>query len=82
MRIDGRLRSLPGIMPPHILRAIAERGTAPQRAAATGTMALDMTFRALRAAARRHPPAGPTFPVRAAIGPSTAPTTASSCRAR
>ncbi len=61
MRTDGRFRSHPGIMPPHILRAIAERGTAPQRAAATGTLALDMTFRALRAtspAPAGGPPSG------------------------
>ena len=37
------------ILPPHILRAIAERGNAEERAAAMRTLALDSTFRALRA---------------------------------
>lgn len=40
------------IMPPHILRNIAQRGTAAQRAAATNTLALDATFRTLRATGR------------------------------
>src|SRR6476661_1930246 len=39
------------IMPPHILRAIAERGTLEERMAASRTLALDSTFRSLRAAA-------------------------------
>ncbi len=39
------------IMPPHILRAIAERGDAAERAAAIHTLALDSTFRTLRATA-------------------------------
>jgi Zn-dependent metalloprotease len=38
------------IMPPHILREIAQRGNPAQRAAATNTLALDSTFRALRSA--------------------------------
>jgi Zn-dependent metalloprotease len=37
------------IMPPHILREIAQRGSPEQRAAATNTLALDATFRTLRA---------------------------------
>lgn len=37
------------ILPPHILRTIAERGTLEERTAATRTLALDSTFRALRA---------------------------------
>ena len=37
------------IMPPHILREIAQRGNPAQRAAATNTLALDATFRTLRA---------------------------------
>jgi Zn-dependent metalloprotease len=37
------------ILPPHILRAIAERGTPEQRASASRTLALDATLRALRA---------------------------------
>ena len=39
------------IMPPHILRAIAERGTLEERTAASRTLALDSTFRSLRATA-------------------------------
>ena len=37
------------IMPPHILREIARRGNPAQRAAAINTLALDATFRTLRA---------------------------------
>jgi Zn-dependent metalloprotease len=37
------------ILPPHILRRIAERGTSEQRANASRTLALDATLRALRA---------------------------------
>jgi Zn-dependent metalloprotease len=37
------------ILPPHILRTIAERGTPEQRASASRTLALDTTLRALRA---------------------------------
>jgi Zn-dependent metalloprotease len=37
------------IMPPHILREIAQRGNPAQRAAATNTLALDSTLRAMRA---------------------------------
>lgn len=37
------------ILPPHILRAIAERGSADQRESASRTLALDSTFRGLRA---------------------------------
>lgn len=39
------------ILPPHILRSILERGNAEQRSHASRTLALDTTFRALRAAA-------------------------------
>jgi Zn-dependent metalloprotease len=42
-------------MPPHILREIAQRGNAGERAAAMNTLALDSTFRSLRAAP--HPAA-------------------------
>ena len=44
-------------MPPHILREIAQRGNPAQRAAAINTLALDSTFRTLRAspAAFRSP---------------------------
>src|SRR3954469_22228114 len=37
------------IMPPHILRAIVERGTLEERTAASRTLAVDATFRSLRA---------------------------------
>ena len=37
------------ILPPHMLRSIVERGTAEQRARASHTLAIDATFRALRA---------------------------------
>jgi len=36
------------ILPPHLLRAIAERGSPTQREAASRTLALDSTFRSLR----------------------------------
>jgi Zn-dependent metalloprotease len=39
------------ILPPHILRGIAERGTPEERTAASRTLALDSTFRSLRATA-------------------------------
>jgi Zn-dependent metalloprotease len=42
-------QSLFCILPPHILRSIAERGTLEERMAATRTLALDSTFRTLRA---------------------------------
>lgn len=42
-------RSILCIMPPHILRSIAERGTPEQRAVASQTLAIDTTFRTLRA---------------------------------
>jgi Zn-dependent metalloprotease len=35
-------------LPPHLLRAIAERGSPSQREAASRTLALDLTFRTLR----------------------------------
>ena len=38
------------ILPPHVLRSIAEKGTPTQRAAAAMTLTTDATFRALRAA--------------------------------
>jgi Zn-dependent metalloprotease len=53
------------IMPPHILRAIAERGTPEERAAASRTLAVDSTFRGMRAAAlavRTPPPVFVTQP--------------------
>jgi Zn-dependent metalloprotease len=53
------------ILPPHVLRSIAERGNPEQRAAASRTLALDATFRALRA--------GPLAFEARAIVPSAAP---------
>ncbi len=38
------------ILPPHILRSIVERGTSEERTAASRTLGLDSTFRAMRAA--------------------------------
>lgn len=40
------------ILPPHVLRRIAERGTPEQRAAASRALAVDETMRAMRAARR------------------------------
>jgi len=39
------------ILPPHVLRSIVEKGSADQRASASRTLAVDTTFRAMRAAA-------------------------------
>jgi Zn-dependent metalloprotease len=48
------------IVPPHVLRRIAEHGNADQRAAANRSLAIDETLRAMRAARRVDlPPAGP-----------------------
>jgi Zn-dependent metalloprotease len=44
------------ILPPHMLRAIAQNGSGAQRAAATQTLATDNTFRALRAVQGRTAP--------------------------
>jgi Zn-dependent metalloprotease len=41
-------------LPPHLLRAIAERGSPRQREAASRTLALDLTFRSLRGAEPRR----------------------------
>ena len=43
------------ILPPHILRFMAQNGTPQQRRAALDTMAMDNTFRALRAAPQLAP---------------------------
>jgi hypothetical protein len=45
-------RSIFCILPPHVLRSIAQNGTPQQRASAMATLATDNTFRALRAGAR------------------------------
>jgi len=47
------------IMPPHILRAIVERGTLEERTAASRTLAVDATFRSLRATATLLRPIAP-----------------------
>jgi hypothetical protein len=44
------------ILPPHILRSIAEKGTSRQRTRALQTMAMDNTFRAIRAGAQPKAP--------------------------
>jgi Zn-dependent metalloprotease len=49
-------RSLFCVLPPHIIDAIAQRGSARQRARALRTLAVDNTFRALRSAPRQTPP--------------------------
>lgn len=59
-------RSILCIMPPHILRAIAQRGTPAQRLAATNTLAFDITFRSLRAT--RH-----SVATGLSVGPAAAP---------
>jgi Zn-dependent metalloprotease len=57
----SRHRSIFCILPPHLLRNLAERGTPDERRAASGTLALDSTFRAMRAsAALLLEPAAPT----------------------
>jgi Zn-dependent metalloprotease len=55
-------RPLQCIMPPHILREIALRGNAAQRLAASNTLALDSTFRLLRATPLNHPAAATAAP--------------------
>jgi hypothetical protein len=45
------------ILPPHILRAIAQNGTPQQRTAVMRTLATDNTFRALRTGTRLAAPA-------------------------
>ena len=52
------------ILPPHILRAIVERGTRLQREAAARTLALDATFRSLRIAPSSRRPITPEPPAR------------------
>ena len=48
------------IVPPHMLRRIAERGTPEQRAVANRSLAIDETLRAMRVARGAGPsPAGP-----------------------
>jgi len=54
------------ILPPNILRSIAERGTEQQRRAALRTLAIDQTFRSMRAASSVVRRDTPSFP-----GPGT-----------
>jgi len=54
------------ILPPNILRSIAERGTEQQRRAALRTLAIDQTFRSMRAASAVVRRDTPSFP-----GPGT-----------
>jgi Zn-dependent metalloprotease len=50
------------ILPPHILRNIAEKGSASQRAAAAATLGTDMTFRTMRVdTAGQRPPGAPVL---------------------
>lgn len=60
----SRRHSIFCILPPHILRSILEKGSAEQRVSASQTLALDTTFRALRAS--------PLMPEGPAIGGLTA----------
>ena len=50
-------RACPGIVPPHLLRAIARHGTSLQRERALRTLAVDASLREVREA-RARPPAG------------------------
>lgn len=51
-KIKTHRHSIFCILPSHMLRSIAEKGTAGQRAAAMKTLAMDNTFRALRTGPR------------------------------
>lgn len=51
------------VLPPHVLRSIAERGSPTEREAASRTLAVDSTFRSLRSTVpARVPHAPPTVP--------------------
>ena len=54
------------ILPPHILRAITERGTLEERTAASRTLAVDSTFRGMRASPMVFAAVPPIFAVQAA----------------
>ena len=54
-----RPRPIRCILPPHVLRSIAEKGTSQQRTRALQTLATDNTIRSLRAGARLKAPAPP-----------------------
>lgn len=53
-----RLPSIFCILPPHILRNIAEKGSTPQRAAAAATLSIDPTFRTMRVSKVAQRPLG------------------------
>jgi Zn-dependent metalloprotease len=58
-KVDRRndpVRAMGYILPPHILRSIAEKGTARQRSLALRTLATDSTFRALRTSVQGKTP--------------------------
>lgn len=52
----GQSGAVRHILPPHILRSIAEKGSSRQRTWALQTMAMDNTFRAIRAGAQAKAP--------------------------
>jgi Thermolysin metallopeptidase, catalytic domain len=58
---NARRHSIFCILPPHILRTMAERGTPDQRIFASRTLAVDTTLRSLRLSAVMRPPA-PAIP--------------------
>lgn len=55
------------ILPPYVLRNIADKGTPAERAAALDTIAMDNTFRAMRAAGMRTSAAPPSRSPAAAV---------------
>lgn len=54
MRNPRRVHSVASILPPYLLRAIAENGSHQQRVAALRTLAVDTTFRSLRTMSAAH----------------------------
>ena len=55
------------ILPPHMLRAITERGTPEERTAASRTLAIDSTLRAMRATTLAFAPPPPIFVAQPAV---------------
>jgi hypothetical protein len=49
MCLNGRRHSIQCILPPYMLRSLMLNGTKNQRRAANATLAVDQTFRAMRA---------------------------------
>src|ERR671911_3018375 len=62
----GHRHSIFCILPPHVLRDIAQSGTEEQRQAALETLAADSTFRTLRAI-RQAAPVATTSPATASL---------------